>query len=316
MALNFDELIAKSYTGTIVSEQTAIIPDILGSQLEPNLRKGAVLQQSVVENTDLLGAPGSNVFIPKLADTGSVAALTEGTDMTIVNLDESDSVEFTPSEVGLAMGITRKALDRIKFDGVALIVSNLSYAMSLYIEGNIAGLHSAHVGSDNAATIDQVYANSHDDSSVVAGDVFSPDLLQEAVTQLEEDDNIPFPDGMWYLFLSPRQYLSFITDDDVRNDIRFSQPQVLLRGEMGVWNNVRIIKTNHIKQVTENSVAVHKALLVAPRWAAIAWKRRPEIVLDPTLHDFGRERRFAVIADLAMGLLHNERAKVITTTLS
>src|SRR5258708_16309017 len=35
--------------------------------------------------------------------------------------------------------------------------------------------------------------------------------------------------------------------------------------------------------ITENSIGVTKSLLVAPRWAAIAYKRRPEIIVDPTL---------------------------------
>ena len=316
MALNFDELIAKSYTGSVVADQTAIIPNIIASQLEPNLRKAAVLQQSLVENTDLLGNPGSNVFIPRLADGGTVAALTEGTDISIIALDASDSVEFTPSEVGLAFGITRKALDRIKFDGIAVIVSQLGYAMSLYVEGRIAGLYSGSVPGHGGETVTSVYPNSHTSANVVAGDVFSPAVLQEAHTQLLETNNIPFPDGHFQCYMSPRQYLKFITDDKVRDDIHFSQPQVVMTGEMGIWNNIRIMQTNHIKQVVENtSVNVQKALLVAPRWAAVAWKRRPEIVLDPTIYDFGRRRQFAIVADLDIQLLHADRVRSITTTL-
>ena len=315
MALNFDELVAKAFTGTVVADQTAIIPQILGSQLEPNLRKRAVLQQSLVENTDLLGAPGSNVFIPRLADGGTVAALTEGTDVAIVALDQSDSVEFTPSEVGLAFGITRKALDRIKFDGIAVIVSQLAYAMSLYLEGRIANLYSGSVPGHSGEVVSQVYPNGHTSATVVAGDFLDGKTLDEALTQLLETDNIPFDDGFFQAYVTPRQYMHLIQDDKIRDDIHFSQPQIVLRGEMGIWHNCRIIQSTNLKAATEHtSVAVHKALVVAPRWAAVAWKRRPEIVIDPMIYDFGRRRQFAILADLDLQLLHADRVRGITTS--
>jgi hypothetical protein len=79
----------------------------------------------------------------------------------------------------------------------------------------------------------------------------------------------------------------------------------------GMLHGVEIYVTNYIAQATENGVSVNKALLLAPRWAAVAYKRRPEVVVDPTLYDMGRRRRFGVVADLDIELIHNERGVVL-----
>ncbi len=69
-----------------------------------------------------------------------------------------------------------------------------------------------------------------------------------------------------------------------------------------------------MKQVTlANGTIANQAMLVAPRWAAIAYKRKPEVVVDPTLYDFGRRRRFGVLVDYDVQILHPERGVVIAT---
>jgi hypothetical protein len=167
MPLAIDQLVAKAITQT--SGQAAIIPELWAAELEPNLRKREVLQQSVLQNTDLLGEPGDVVHIPTLPDLGAAAALTEGTDMTVGQLTDSTTVDLTPAEVGKAIGITRKALDRIKYDGMAAIVDRLAYSMSLYLEGTIAGLYNATVPVVGGSLTNQ-YPNSHASGTVVSTD--------------------------------------------------------------------------------------------------------------------------------------------------
>jgi N4-gp56 family major capsid protein len=308
--LQIDQLVAKAIT--LTSGQAAIIPDVWAAELEPNLRKREVLQQSMLQNTDLLGVPGDDVIIPTLPDLTAAAALTEGTDMTVAALTDSTSVTLTPAEVGKAIGISRKALDRIKYDGMAAIVDRLAYSMSLYIEGTIAALYNASVPGGGSSMTDQ-YPNSHASGTVVSTDTLSSEVILHAKATLEASDVTPWEDGLWRMYIHPYQYEDLIQDTNVRQDLRYASPQVLLRGEVGVLHNTRIIVSTHVKSVTENSTAVYKALFVSPRWAAIAWKRKPELVVDPTLYDFGRRRQVAVTADLDIQLLHADRGLVVTT---
>lgn len=326
MALASDALIRKATT--LTSNLTQLIPQIWAAAMETNLRRRAVLEQAVVVNTDLMvpGA-GDRVFMPALPDITIADALTEGTDMTVYALSNSASIPLIPTEYGKTIEITRKALDRIKYDGMAAIVDRLAYSMSIRIETQIANLFNATAaaafpnskvpfGGSTITTIPTMYPNGHATGTIVAGDTFNASMLAQAVAQLQQYDNVPFPDGQYWLFLAPDAYQSLIMDANIRQDLRYAAPDRLLNGDQGSLYGVRIILTNYIQTTAEGSggtITVNNNMLVAPRWAAIAYKRRPEIVVDPTLYDMGRRRRFGVTADFDVELLHPERALIIKT---
>lgn len=323
MALATDQLVQKAITTT--TNEAALIPKVWAPQLEKNLRIGAVLQQSLVENTDLL-APnsGDTVYIPILPDLGTsgggnptlAGALTEGTDIVDIAMDNGSTVAFVPTEYGLGVSITRKMLDRIKYDGVAAVVDRLGYAMSRTIETQIAALYNASVpGTANKLTTayvgDQSGQNIATNTTITAANVLTDELILRGVMTLEQKNNLPFPDGFYTLFIAPAQYKALMLDQNVRQDLRFGAPQKAFKGEVGALHNCRIVVSNSVATTTENGTTVYNSLLVAPRWAAVAWKRRPQVVVDPTLYDYGRRRRFGVFADFDIELLHNERGVVL-----
>lgn len=328
MSLATDALIKKA---TSTTNLAALIPQIWASLMELNLRRRAVLEQSLLVNTDLLvpGA-GDRVFIPALPDIAAASLLTEGTDVTIAAINNAASITLTPAEYGQLVEVTRKALDRIKYDGMVAIIDRLAYAMSIAIETKIAALYNATAnaalpnsqvvfGGSALTTIPSLYPNSHTSANIVSTDVMSADVLSRAVAKMQQFDNIPFPDGNYWLFTTPDAFQSLIMDANIRQDLRYAAPERLLNGDQGVVYGVRIILSNYLPGATgntaipENSINVVKSLLVAPRWAAIAYKRRPEVIVDPTLYDLGRRRRFGVLADFDIQLVHAERALAITT---
>ena len=299
--------------------------------MELNLRRRAVLEQSLLVNTDLtVPGAGDKVYLPALPDIVAATALTEGTVITPVTLSNAASVSLTPAEYGQMVQITRKALDRIKYDGMSAIIDRLAYAMSIAIETKIAGLYNAtaNAGLPNSqmvfggaalTTIPGLYPNGHNNTTIVNTDVMSASVLSTAVARMQQYDNVPFPDGNYWLFTTPDAFQSLIMDANIRQDLRYAAPERLLNGDQGVLQGVRIILSNYLPGATgntalvENTINVVKSLLVAPRWAAIAYKRRPEVIVDPTLYDLGRYRQFGVLADFDVQLLHADRALVITT---
>lgn len=304
-----DELIRKATTTT--TQVQPLIPQIWAAQLERNLRKRAVFEQSLVVNGDLL-APGAGdtVYIPIWPDLAAATALTEGTDMPITTMNNATSVALKPAEYGVTVEITRKALDRMKYDGMAATMDRLAYAMSQAIEGTVAALYNGVVpGTSNK--MDQLYPNGHTSTTIVSTDTFSDALLLAGIADLQEKNNVPFDDGYWRLYLSPSQWEALLLDQNVRQDLRWAAPSRLLNGEVGTLHGCRLIVTNYIQTDVENTVTVQNAMLLAPRWAAVAYKRRPEVVVDPTLYDMGRRRRFGVVADFDIELLHNERGVVL-----
>lgn len=313
-----DQIIRKAITTT--TQLGKLIPQIWAAAIEPNLRKRAVLESSVLVNRDLeVPSAGDTVYIPFLADLAAADDLTEGTDMSVTTLATATSLAVTPSERGKLVEITRKALDRLKYDGVAEVLDRLAYSMSLKIEGMIAALWNAHVvltDSTDLGAMTQVYPNGHTSANVVAGDVLDDATILSAISTLESRDVYPYPDGYFRLFMTPNQYAQLIKDTNIRNDLRYAAPDRLISGEKGAIHGVRIIVTNHIVTATENTVTVAKALFTSPRWAVICYKRRPEVYVDKTLYDGGRRRRFGVTADLDVKLLHQDRAVVVSTSNS
>src|SRR5258708_7287130 len=102
--------------------------------------------------------------------------------------------------------ITRKALDRIKYDGMSAIVDRLAYAMSIAIELKIAALYNATAnaalpnsqvvfGGSTLTTIPSLYPGGHGSGTIVAADVMSGAVLSTAVAKMQQYDNVPFPDG-------------------------------------------------------------------------------------------------------------------------
>jgi hypothetical protein len=313
--LPIDELIAKA-TSTTTNVQ-ADIPQLWQAFIEKNLRKHAVMEQngSVLVNLDLeVPNAGDTIFIPLLPDLGPATQLTEGTDMTMTSLTTATSVPLVPSEWGVAVEVTRKALDRMKADGVAEVVDRLAYSMSQAIEGALFGLYNATVGgTGNGQSLTTQYPNGHTSGTVVSTDTASDLVLLAAIAQLETLLNIPYDDGYYRWFITPLQFKQLIQDQNIRQDLRYAAPERLLNGEKGALHGVRIIVSMYVNTATQNGTAVAFSMLIAPRWAAIAYKRRPEVVVDPTLYDMGRRRRFGVTADFAVGLVHWERAVIVVT---
>jgi len=305
-------LIRKATTTT--TTLNTMIPQVWAARIERNLRYRAVFEQSLLMNSDLMvPSAGNTVYIPLLPDLAAAVALTEGTDMTVLSLSTATSVAYTPSEWGLTVEVTRKALDRIKYDGMAEVIDRLSYGMTLAIEQTSAKLFNVAVPgtSNKMATL---YPNGHTTANIVAADTFNDQMLLNGIAALETNNNVPFEDGYYRLYMSPTQYAAYLQDQNVRNDLRYAAPERLLNGEKGAIHGCRVIVTNFIQGTLEGSgglVPVQNAMLLAPRWAAIAYKRKPEVVVDPTLYDMGRRRRFGVTADFDIELLHNERGVVL-----
>lgn len=306
-----DEMVAKATT--LTSNLQTIIPQIWAAELEINLRKHAVLESSLIANSDLLvpGA-GDTVYIPILPDIGPAADLTEGTYIVPIALSNSTTVAMVPVERGIIVEITRKALDRIKYDGMSAIMDRLAYSMSQKLEGMVAALATASVPG-TANKLPQVFPNGHTATTLVSTDTMNDAVLHSTRLLLEQTNNVPFSDGYYRMYISPAQAEALFQDANIRNDLRWGAADRLFTGEIGQIAGFRLIVTNYITTGTYNALTAYQAMAVAPRWAAVAYKRRPEAYVDPTLYDGGRIRRFGILADFDIELIHAERGVCVVT---
>lgn len=319
MPMPIDELIQKATAGdTTTGSFSYLIPHIWAAQLELNLRRHAVLQPSLVQDTSLLDTPGDYVIIPTLPDViDIVSQLTEDTDITVDKLGPDSSVTLTPTEWGGGIQFTRKVLDRMNYDGMAAAIDRISYSMSYQIETQIAALYSAleTAGSTtfSASSVSTI-------NGVTASNTLNDYAFLAAQNFLRTKNAHPFPTGRYKFFIHPNQWESLMQDPNIRNDLRFFNPKAVIDGEnqenelVAIHHNCEVYVTNYVPVVNNSSsVPVYKSLLVSPRWGAIAWKRKPAIVVDPTLYDFGRRRKVGITADFVVSTLHTERAVVVET---
>lgn len=316
MPLPTDELVRKANTTS--TQLAALIPKIWAARIEQNIRKSAVLQQSIVDFNELLvpGA-GDTLYVPSLPDLGAATSLSEDTDVTETALSNATSISLVPSEYGKAVAVRRKALDRIGYDGVAEVIDRLSYSMTLLIEDQIASLYNATLpltgGGGSAPSA--LYPNGHATGTIVAGDTMTGVHIINGAAALKAANVPTWPDGYYHLYMHTNMWAELYADDDTRADLRYAAPgEALLNGEIARLYGVKIILSNFIKSAGEGSggaVTTYNNLLTAPRWACVSWKRRPGMVIDPTLYDYGRKRKFGVFSDHDIELLHQDRVLVL-----
>lgn len=318
MTLPTDELIQKATTMT--SNWQTLIPQLWAARIEVNLRKTSVFMQSLTVFDDLL-VPGAGdvLHVPWLPDLGPVPPLQEGVKMDIQAMPDSHEIPLKPTEYGMMYSVTRKMLDRIKYNGIGEILDRFSYSMQQTLETQCASLYKATVpGTTNG--MDVLYANWKGAQTITPNDVMNDKLILDGLVRLRAYNNVPFPNGRFLLYITPAQWEALLLDANIRADLRFVDPGFLrdnnapLNGVIASIHGVDIIVTNYIQQSTEganNDVTVNNALLVAPRWACVAWKRRPEALIDPTLYDLGRTRQMGITADFSIDLLHYARALVL-----
>src|SRR6266705_2371550 len=144
MTLPTDDLIQKAVTMT--NNWQTMIPQLWAARIERNLRKTSVFLQSLTVFDDLL-VPGAGdlLHVPLLPDLGPVPALDEGTKMDIQAMPNSTELTLKPSEYGMMYSVTRKMLDRIKYNGIGEILDRFSYSMQQTLEGQVANLYQATV---------------------------------------------------------------------------------------------------------------------------------------------------------------------------
>lgn len=314
-------LLAKA-SGTTNSELfTDIVPTVWASQVEKPWRETAMFDQFAVPFGDLEGKPGDELVVPLLPDTADLVADLDENDDTVgvTQITADSSVTLTPKEVGGGIAFTRFLTDRMQYDLIADSISQLSYSNSRVFQAKFAslytGLESASQKIYSSRSVTSINGTSADDI-----------LMLETMLDIGEDLRVanaePFADGRYKMFLNPHQYRKLSGDSKYQ---RYIENSSLVAGEMssslaikgaykGTFENIDIFVSNYIKGYTNtNGVTVYKGLLLCPRWAAIAWKRRPALVIDPTLYDFGRKRQIAILSDYAIKLLNSERAWVVET---
>jgi len=243
---------------TDVAAMTATIPTIWSSKLEKNYQRIVKMPQFAVQNTELLGRSGDKVKISKMSDigpaedlekTGPAGQSARGAETTWNNTTTGIEtafasrllVELEPTMKFKAVKFTRKEM-LLSFAGrMSDATEGLAYAFQLKMDMDcFEALSTAAPGIIGPA----------DWTTLVAGDVFSTDIIRQAKLrynlQVELNEWAYFAGGTCVCLISPYQKYHLTQDVDWFDVVKRNSAEAIFKGELVEWDGVRFVESTGV----------------------------------------------------------------------
>lgn len=170
-----------------------------------------------------------------------------------------------------------------------------------------------------------------DRASLTTNDVFDTNLIRDAVEFLAER-KVPKIEGDAYVcFVHPHQAKTIRKDSAWINAADYTQPERILRGEIGRFEDVRFIETTQIMKIATNgavfvdnvdtsadfgtfntSTPVYRSLIVGDHCLGFAVALDAEL-RDNGVLDFGREHQLGWYGIWGMGLIESNHVCILET---
>jgi len=278
--------------------------------------------QIVTEKTELGVQSGDGINFTKYAALSGSSTLTEGIAMTTAALSTSQ-ISVTVAEHGKGVSVSELRL-RTSFTN---IMSDTAQLLGRHLAKDYDG----RVRDVLCASANVAYANDKATRAVLtASDMFSVDLVQEAVESLAINKAPKFFGGDAYLcFIHPHQARGLKNDPNWQHARAYSAPVQLLTGEIGRIDDVRFIETTQCLKVAttgdiyadgtdttvdsgvyNTTVDTYKAVIVGDHVVGHAMALPPEMRDNGTL-DFDRERSLAWYGIDGLGLIESGHVYIL-----
>ena len=267
----------------LAGEQTdtdsAQITEFQATRWEEEVRKFGEdmrrLQQIVDVNTILLGSRDKTVTIPVTTSHLDIdtSSKTEGSERYYTEMSNLDTVDITPTFKLGAIKITKEIVDTSRVDLIALAKYMIAQDMEQDIEASIntalTGISNNKVwGGDATAT-----------NSVETGDIITPDLIMDAKAAIEAKNF----EAKW-ICVHPNQInKALLKDSQFVNASEYGGTTPLLKGEIGEFSGMKLIKTTNItgstswggsENVTGHYFYVLGAMPGGRTGVTLAWKQK------------------------------------------
>lgn len=202
-----------------------IDPEVMAPMISAKLQSAIVATPFAKIDTTLQGRPGSTITVPKYAFIGDAEDLAEGADATETKL-ETTTAEYT----------IKKAVKQVRLTDEAVL--------SGY--GNPVGETNNQLGLALASKVDQDVMDELKGASLVAdktAGVISYNGFVEALDLFQEEENVEK-----VAFISPSQVSTLRKDANFISNDKYNN-NVIMRGEIGMIANTRIVPSKKINKV-------------------------------------------------------------------
>lgn len=290
-------------------------------QAQPMLR----FEQVAVAKTDLQTLPGQVIkFLKYNAVTGD-AALTETTAMETSTISTA-TLSITVGEKGKALGFSEALLR-------ASVTNVLSDAAKL-LGNHYAKYRDGLIRDALMTSANVLYANGKANrAALVNTDVMDVDLVRDAVETLATNKAPKFGGADYVCFIHPHQGKAVRKDGAWVNAQNYANPDAILNGESGKFEDMRFIETTQVTYVKINTqdiwadgadttantaVAANAATDVyigaaVGEYAVGIADALPVEMRDDGVVDFGRTHKIAWYGIFGAGLLETGHTVLLET---
>ena len=202
-----------------------IDPEVMAPMISAKLQSAIVATPFAKIDTTLVGQPGSTITVPKYAFIGDAEDLAEGADAL-----ESRLIA-TPANYTV-----KKAVKQVRLTDEAVL--------SGY--GNPVGETNNQLGLALASKVDQDVMDELKGATLVAdktAGVISYNGIVEAIDLFQEEENVEK-----VMFISPSQVSTLRKDSNFISNDKYNN-NVIMRGEIGMVANTRIVPSKKINKV-------------------------------------------------------------------
>lgn len=202
-----------------------IDPEVMAPMISAKLQSAIVATPFAKIDTTLQGQPGSTITIAKYAFIGDAEDLAEGADAS------ESQLTATPANYTI-----KKAVKQVRLTDEAVL--------SGY--GNPVGETNNQLGLALASKVDQDVMDELKGATLVAdktAGVISYNGIVEAIDLFQEEENVEK-----VMFISPSQVSTLRKDSNFISNDKYNN-NVIMRGEIGMVANTRIVPSKKINKV-------------------------------------------------------------------
>lgn len=203
-----------------------INPEVMADIISAKITDAIVVTPFAKIDDTLAGQPGSKISVPKYDYIGDASIVAEGADIGEAQLT-ADVVEYEVKKAAKGVTITDEAILSAYGNPVGEITNQLAIAIRGKVEGDcVEALTGASDVYEDAGVIS--YAG-----IVKAIDKFEEELNTEKV-----------------MFINPAQVSTLRLDDNFISADKYNQ-QVIMKGEIGMIANTRIVPSRRVKLASD-----------------------------------------------------------------
>lgn len=200
-------------------------PEVMGDMISAKIADAIVVTPFAKIDDTLAGQPGSKISVPRYKYIGDAADVAEGADIGDAKL-ETEVVEYEVKKAAKGVTITDEAILSGYGNPVGEINSQLAIAIRGKVEGDCI---------DALAEAETIYT----DTSAISyeGIVKAIDLFDEEINSEK------------VMFINPKQVSTLRLDDNFISADKYNR-EVILKGEIGMIANTRIVPSRRVKLAT------------------------------------------------------------------